>query len=83
MKIEVTDEDIARGEPRSALACPIACALRRAGMLDVSVSLTSITVGHLTYKPMPPEAKAFIRDFDAGAPVTPFAFSVDSSRLRR
>lgn len=81
MKIEVTEDDIRMGRPKSACACPIALALKRAGIKgDVAENL--VCVKRSIYQ-LPAVASDFIRRFDlepmdcARVALPPFSFDID------
>ena len=78
MRIEVTDEDIVKGERCSPDLCPVALATSRA--LGKFVSIPS---GHSAWiekrlVKLPVEVHEFVRKFDAGrVPVKAFSFDLD------
>ncbi len=77
MIVEVTQEDIKRGAPRSERACPIALALRRAGFEDVEVMPDLVLADGRTsgrVYSLPRSAQRFIHRLDWGDPVKPFRF---------
>jgi hypothetical protein len=86
MRIEVTAEDIAKGERDSCEACPIALAVRRAfGVAHVDVDSVRIIVDNCgdnerTFE-TPHAAEDFIGRFDYRSteedPPEPFAFDLD------
>lgn len=79
MRIEVTAEDIARGEPRNECWCPVARAITRAADLPAIVHDDVWCVYDSMEGPyaLPEEATTFIARFDKGAPVQPFAFEIE------
>ena len=82
MRIEVTQEDIARGLPRAVDACPVALAVKRAFLLSrTSVGSTAFTGPGGRRFALPAEATEFIRAFDKKLPVQPIAFDVDETLL--
>lgn len=79
--IEVTQEDIDEGISFLCDACPVALAMRRAMGKEIFISpdawgLTRNS-NDPTDQPLPSEAKHFILDFDSGAPVKPFTFTIE------
>ncbi len=92
MKIQVTQEDIDRGEPAEAKCCPIALALSRTlNGVSVWVEKEYIVVNpdcHYIAErvpternravTLPPEAQYFIAEFDDNGPddVGPFEFDL-------
>lgn len=80
MRIEVTQEDIKKGERHSGISCPIALALKRAlPGRHVGVSEETADIGENARVLLPLEAQDFIDDFDDGLGVDPFAFELDYS----
>lgn len=80
MRINVTAEDIANGQPHRCSWCPVALALRR-HLLAAKVSVASKIIVTLEdgtgfVKDTPLEACNFIRDFDNGRSVIPFTFDL-------
>lgn len=83
--VEVALRDIRAGRRGSPSRCAIALAAERA--LDavgvrraiVLVSETDLATRSRTWiqRPLPEEARAFLRRFDAGAAVSPFTFEID------
>jgi hypothetical protein len=84
--IEVTEEDIRKGQPQGVDDCPIALAIYRQGIVDgyehIDVDKDGI---HREGKRwglrrasgrLPRAARQFIDDFDIGRPVAPFAFKL-------
>lgn len=79
MLIEVTKEDIDKGKPMNSGACPLANALERRTGHKWSVGVrycTRLAVGTWNDLPLPPAAVQFVRAFDLGCDVAPFAFEV-------
>ena len=81
MRIEVTHEDIERGRPKSREACPIAHAIRRQSNLHF-IEVNPCTLrwcegSKVKRRPLPEEARDFIREFDNAGPVRPFAFDIN------
>lgn len=80
MKIKVTQEDIAKGIPEDEGSCPVALALKHAGMMDVEVSLERAEAWYgrrLFNVELPSKARRFIKRFDAGKLVKPFSFTLN------
>jgi hypothetical protein len=81
--VRVTGTDIRRGLPGDALSCPIARALRRATGRRWAASRTVLRVAEEDgvlggrHLPAPPEAEAFMRDYDRDRKVRPFTFTLD------
>ncbi len=76
--INVTAKHIVEGERRQACRCPVALAIgdQWDSHIQPVVLNSTICLGeHFT--PMPPEVDRFVRDFDVGLPVEPFAFALD------
>src|SRR5579859_6474944 len=77
--IIVTSDDIHKGIPGDAGACPIARAIRRSIQPSpeeyLAVDGLAICIGSQNYK-VPEAAIAFIESFDAGNPVEPFSFDL-------
>ena len=82
MKINVTNEDIERGQQSDPHACAVARAMGRAGLDHFGVMGSSVMVadpsGNLVSSLLPPKVRAWISDFDAGKLVTPFTFELAS-----
>ena len=90
MRIEVTAEDIAKGERLRACRCPVALALSRAGFEEPEVYPS---YGPDDYSPggageiiaggdrfaLPLTVDRFVAAFDEGKPVEPFAFDLDAT----
>lgn len=87
MLIEVTQADITRGTPSCSWGCPIAYAIERAlpeclgrpGM-SVHVFYTSVSVSdwneEIASHRLPKVAREFVKRFDRGHRVKPFAFEL-------
>ena len=79
--VDVTEEDIAIGERRNCLFCPVARALRRVPEIVSVVSAYPYAVAFHTenryhcFAPPTPVGE-FIRDYDRGDPVKPFSFTL-------
>lgn len=89
MRIEVTADDIAKGKRKSCDACPVARAIHRAtgdGWNAVVYKDNCIAVAddddwdREEFTP-PPEVAQFVKDFDAGRPVTPITFDLPIDEL--
>jgi hypothetical protein len=84
VEIEVTLDDIARGQPGQSLSCPVALAIRRTtGAGLVSVDPDDICIG---FRPdgsppvhvfAPAEVTAFVHLFDEYEEGEPFRFTLD------
>lgn len=87
IKIEVTAEDIANGEPGESGSCPIALAFKRAipGIVYVEVEDdTYFETNESTFDlRLPGHASQFVRDFDDGEPVKPISFEFDPDDCER
>jgi hypothetical protein len=80
IRVKVTKEDIAMGIRRDDCECPIALAIKRAAKTsDVSVGFWTACLGSRLCFPLPKEARDFVRVFDAGVQVKPFAFTLEAS----
>lgn len=76
-RIEVTAEDIKRGQRRTCSACPIALAAQRALQCSVLVGCTSIwQPGRTNWWKLPAQAQAWRERFDNHERVEPFTFEV-------
>ena len=82
MQVEVTADDISRGELGDGGRCPVALALQRRLGADLFVD------GFEVYKTLsggrarlPEEARLFAKAFDAGEEVEPFEFELDDEKL--
>ncbi len=79
-RIDVTAEDIAKGEAGSSARCPVALALQRAISKPVAVSKTYVYISgyNLSTVMLPSEASEFIGKFDRNhEPVKPFTFHIE------
>ncbi len=74
--ITVTQKHINKGIQTDAQECPIAKALRTAGLRNVSVSGMSVYFGKGWKRTaeLPKRARNFIKKFDNEKPVKPFTF---------
>ena len=81
MKIHVRQEDIDAGKPAVSTRCPIALAIRREfkpRRLAVGMSDVSWEVDNSNYwAKLSKRARGFVRAFDSGRPVAPFAFVIE------
>jgi hypothetical protein len=76
LRVCVMAEDIAQGQPRDLQECPIARALRRAGLFDrVEVDACLLRAGPLAWWPSR-DIVRFINRFDAKKSVAPFEFTL-------
>ena len=80
VRVEVTQEDIEKGKRKAGWACPIARAIKRrvpqSRRRDVFVEHALWEVGYHV-RPLPRTAQRFVKRFDAGEPVKPFAFMTE------
>ncbi|PWU15831.1 MAG: hypothetical protein C5B50_14730 [Verrucomicrobia bacterium] len=80
MKIIVSREDIQRGQRRDPEDCPVARALRRAGIGHSGVMGAAITFTdeqqHTTLLLLPGEVQEWIARFDQGGEAEPFDFDL-------
>lgn len=75
--VEVTAQDIAKGERQSCFACPIALALSRHMFPTPAVNRNYIeSTDRPWVRELPSEARDFITDFDTGQLVSPFTFKL-------
>jgi hypothetical protein len=79
MKIEVTAEDIKNGIRTLKCDCPVALALKRAGLREPIVNCDKVFFFPKLHspqdiRPLPKKVTAFIRKFDDNRPVQPFSF---------
>lgn len=85
IKIDVTQEDIDKGEQGTPNACPIALACVRAGYTnpDVDGLCISITApdGGRVHAVTPKVATLFVEYFDGGLEVEPFSFEIDADEI--
>jgi hypothetical protein len=78
--IDVTQEDIDRGERAKCMRCPIARAMQRVFPVNkVSVFGAITWIGNDRYSDLPDEAQQFIMYFDEDEPVEPFSFTINLS----
>jgi hypothetical protein len=77
--IEVTAEDIARGQKFYCSNCPVALAASRAlgHPVVAGANVMYVRVGGYPTLELPPVAKSFIEDFDSGENVSPFSFTLE------
>jgi hypothetical protein len=82
MRVEVTQADIDAGEPHACDRCPVALAVLRAMRDDadeVAVAANIISCYRdnveITFS-MPRTVRVFVKAFDDGEPVSPFAFDL-------
>lgn len=83
VEIEVNRQHIDRGSI-AGTSCPIALALKDAGAIAPYVDLDGIQFVYegVAYYLQPDQGtKDFIRAFDGGDPVEPFAFDIDLRRF--
>lgn len=82
--IEVTEEDIANGQPRIAFSCPVALAISRVTGRRATVSYSHIYLGLLAasgqpdWRLTPPALARWLHAYDNGEEVGPFSFDLDS-----
>ena len=75
LHVAVTQDDIVEGRIGESRSCPIACALRRQGVLDPQVGLYAVL--SLDWgATLPYEASAFVDRFDHEQPVEPIEFNL-------
>ena len=79
MKITVTRTHIEAGRPGDPDADPLALAIRE-HLPGARVGLAVVEIGKNEH-PLPRAAIRFVWDFDAGRPVEPFAFKLDTGWL--
>jgi hypothetical protein len=80
VRVVVTEQDMRNGVPWSPLACPVVRALRRAtGQRWTACHqvFQLYRVGAERKVPAPEQATRFMRDYDGGKEVEPFAFDLD------
>lgn len=76
--INVTEEDIKKGEKSCMSGCPVAIAARRATGRKVRVSINYLFYEFgLREHALPHEVSNFVCDFDNGLPVQPITFEID------
>ena len=79
MRIEVRQEDIEKGKPKNAWACPISLALFRETNWKWIVQGRHCSIVadlHPNYVQLPPSAQSFIDRFDATSSGETFAFDL-------
>jgi hypothetical protein len=79
MKITVTKDDIAAGHRRDSKNCPVALALRRAGVNHCGVAGILVVVEQDDKRVslvLPERAQEWIRDYDWGFAMGPFEFEL-------
>ena len=83
MKIKVTNLNIYCGAQKNMAVCPIALAMKDAGLINVEVSKFSVrfrrpgpTNLQFTIVLFPPEVRSFIKRFDQGSTVNAFTFEI-------
>lgn len=81
IQVEVGQELIDRGVQKDCSECPVALGISRNTGRFVTVSRGLITFSRgnsfIGRVPTPASARAFIDDFDAGRPVSPFSFPLE------
>lgn len=75
--INVTQEDIDKGQRRSPETCPIALAASRILSSKVQVGIIGMYTKQRAITNIPLLAKQFIIKFDDGEKVGPFSFEID------
>ncbi len=80
-KITVTAEHIAKGYPGKSETCPVALAMRDAGIPSPSVGISTFNWGFRAedWTVLPSNVSIFIRNFDDHREVSPFEFEVEIS----
>ena len=82
LKVEVTQAHIDKGGgTQPCFHCPIALAVKDAGIRDAAVHSQYIKYafnGRVHFIHLPEKAMFFIQHFDKGWPVQPFTFEVDA-----
>lgn len=78
MKVEVTQRHIDNGNRCDCWDCPIAKALSETLSGHVAVGSRDVNLPGISGSdvPLPPEAIAFIKAYDAGQQVQPFSFEL-------
>lgn len=79
LEINVTKNDILRGQRTHTMACPIARAVRRKLKTEVRVKYDEVVAEYVDWNVtygLPPEASRFVDEFDSGEPVLPFRFKL-------
>lgn len=74
--VNVTAEHIANGRRGDCRSCPVALALRDAGVQGASVGLYFLMWDNKQAVPHPLAVAAFIDRFDRRQPVAPFSFTL-------
>ncbi len=80
MRIKVTAEHIARGEPERIRECPVALALRDLGINDPCVEYGYVRFGEFGKRHSAHISDAVVRRikrFDNGKPIQPFSFDLE------
>jgi hypothetical protein len=92
LKLNITNSNIAKGEQVNPSNCPIARnirskvkSLRRVSVLGETATITKNVNGRLyTFiGKLPAEARKFVKQFDAGKAVAPFAFKLSLCKVER
>jgi hypothetical protein len=90
MRIAVTERDIDVGERGDCLYCPVALAADRAtgkccrvDFKDWAKRQLVLVIDGVGCLPLPPEARRWVKDYDAGRRVVPLAFAVKLQRKGR
>ncbi len=78
MIIEVTQDDIDKGEPRACLSCPVTLALNRITGEECHVG-SYIRIPNFGTFNYPGQVIEFINNFDMGRPVNPFSFELHAT----
>ena len=79
MTIEVTHIDIQEGVTEDCVDCPIACAMKRAGLTGIWVSSKMIqwrSANRIRSTNTPSHVASFIRRFDKNRSVSPITFEL-------
>lgn len=80
MKIEVTEQDIKAGNRKSSLCCPVALAMKRAGIKKPAVTGCYVSLFNekrLIHVKLPSVVEDFVDNFDNEGLVWPFSFDLD------
>jgi hypothetical protein len=90
MRIRVTERDIDAGERGECLRCPMTLAANRAtgkfcwvDFKDRAKRQLMLVIDGVGCVPLPPEARRWVKNFDAGRRVKPLAFAVEIKRKQR
>ena len=91
MQVEVTQDDIDRGVPRSEMSCALALAVSRAHGVENVIVLGHQTLvwgmfedgGRFKAYVHTDETHHFVKDFDLGIPVKPGVYELPRSRWYR